>query len=121
MMEEFFFQRWAAARPALPQVYLPVGWSTYFFSAARVTFNTSEVDRAKQQVHSFISGSSGGRMSGQSVTRSVTSRPQQRQYCAASKLRIVFLWLAVVLSRVFVKSAHPGLCGWTRVFASHSH
>ena len=33
-----------------PQVYLPIGWSTYFFSAARVTFNTSEVERAQQQV-----------------------------------------------------------------------
>ncbi len=31
------------------QVYLPIGWSTYFFSAARVTFNTSEVTRAKAQ------------------------------------------------------------------------
>ena len=35
---------------SLLQVYLPVGWSTYFFSAARVTFNTSEVERAQQQV-----------------------------------------------------------------------
>ena len=34
----------------LLQVYLPIGWSTYFFSAARVTFNTSEVARAKAQV-----------------------------------------------------------------------
>ncbi len=41
---------WSKRRPALPQVYLPIGWSTYFFSAARVTFNTSEVDRAKAQV-----------------------------------------------------------------------
>ena len=46
--------RWAskAKQPvySLPQVYLPIGWSTYFFSAARVTFNASEVARAKAQV-----------------------------------------------------------------------
>lgn len=41
---------WSKRRPALPQVYLPIGWSTYFFSAARVTFNASEVGRAKAQV-----------------------------------------------------------------------
>ena len=40
---------WGKRRPALPQVYLPIGWSTYFFSAARVTFNTSEVACARAQ------------------------------------------------------------------------
>lgn len=50
MMEEYFFGHWSKRRPALPQIYLPIGWSTYFFSAARVTFNSSEVARAKLQV-----------------------------------------------------------------------
>ena len=35
-------------------MYLPIGWSTYFFSAARVTFNTSEVARAKEEVRRFL-------------------------------------------------------------------
>ena len=45
-------QMTATGRPmrSLLQVYLPIGWSTYFFSAARVTFNSSEVARAKVQV-----------------------------------------------------------------------
>lgn len=42
---------WQKRRPPLPQVYLPIGWSTYFFGAARVPpFNTSEVARAKSEV-----------------------------------------------------------------------
>lgn len=49
MMEEYFFGHWSERRPSLPQIYLPIGWSTYFFSAARVTFNASEVTRAKLQ------------------------------------------------------------------------
>ena len=50
MMEEYFFKHWSERRTALPQIYLPIGWSTYFFSAARGTFNSSEVARAKFQV-----------------------------------------------------------------------
>ena len=35
----------------LPQIYLPVGWSTYFFSAARVEpFQPEEVARARAEV-----------------------------------------------------------------------
>lgn len=42
---------WGRRKPQLPQVYLPIGWSTYFFGAARVQpFNLTEVARAKDQV-----------------------------------------------------------------------
>ncbi len=35
----------------LPQIYLPIGWSTYFFSAARVEpFQPEEVARARSEV-----------------------------------------------------------------------
>ena len=41
---------WGRRKPPLPQVYLPIGWSTYFFGAARVQpFNLTEVARAKEQ------------------------------------------------------------------------
>jgi hypothetical protein len=37
------------------QVYLPIGWSTYFFSAARVPpFNLTEVARAKATVEALL-------------------------------------------------------------------
>lgn len=44
-------RRWQKRRPVLPQIYLPIGWSTYFFSAARVEpFQPEEVARARSEV-----------------------------------------------------------------------
>lgn len=57
MTEESFFMRWKKRRPQLPQIYLPIGWSAYFFSAARVPpFQPDEVQRAKEEVTALLAG-----------------------------------------------------------------
>ena len=40
--EEFYYKAWAAQRPDLPMVYLPVGWSTYLWSSRLVLAHMPE-------------------------------------------------------------------------------
>ncbi len=50
-IEERFFKAWLDAGRALPQVYLPIGWSTYFWSHRRVApRNHTIADEARDRV-----------------------------------------------------------------------
>ncbi len=50
-IEERFFHEWRAARAPLPQIYLPIGWSTFFWSHRRVKpRNHTLADDARDQV-----------------------------------------------------------------------
>ena len=40
--EEYYYKSWARSRPDLPMVYLPVGWSTYFWSSRLVMAHMPE-------------------------------------------------------------------------------
>ena len=50
-IEERFFNAWREARAPLPQIYLPIGWSTYFWSHRRVKpINDTIADEARDMV-----------------------------------------------------------------------
>jgi len=40
--EEYYYKEWLQKRPDLPMVYLPVGWSTYFWSSRLVMAHMPE-------------------------------------------------------------------------------
>ncbi len=40
--EQFYYEAWLEQRPELPMVYLPVGWSTHFWSSRLKLANMSE-------------------------------------------------------------------------------
>ena len=41
--EQFYYETWLEQRPELPMVYLPIGWSTYFWSTRLRIANMPEV------------------------------------------------------------------------------
>ena len=49
-IEEQFFDHWREHRPALPHIYLPIGWSTYLWSARRVSHNATAASESRRQV-----------------------------------------------------------------------
>ena len=41
--EQFYYERWLEQQPELPMVYLPIGWSTYFWSTRLMIAHMPEV------------------------------------------------------------------------------
>ena len=40
--EQYYYETWLQQRPELPMVYLPIGWSTYFWSTRLKIAHMSE-------------------------------------------------------------------------------